>query len=334
MRLKVLMFILLVLIICTSGFPGIGSAKQSEPAFELIISPSASVIKVTIKGHDLQDLYAWEMNLEYDAKVLKFSKATAAGTGYSVEPKLEGNYLRLAHTKIGSLNGDDGEVVLTNLEFEPIASGKTEITLHDLKLVDSKLEMAVISPGLQGQFQTTVNFTDIEGHWAEEAIGKALRIGFVEGYQDRTFRPKKEVTRAEFAAMVARALQLENSAEDISFVDESRIPAWAMPKVQSVVKEKLVIGYPDQTFRPDHHITRAEMAAIAVRALGQPSGTAPQVKFADALEIPAWANSFIADAVEEGLMKGTGNNRFSPIAKVTRAEAVAVILNVLEQQAS
>lgn len=331
MRQKAQLLTILILILCTSAFPGVSSAEQPKPSFELILSPSSSVVTLTVKGHDLQDLYAWEMNLEYNSKILKFIKASVEGIGYSVEPKLEGSQLRLAHTKMGEVNGDNGERVLTSIEFEPLASGKTEIALLDIKLVDSNLEMSISKPDTRVTLQTTVNFTDTKGHWAEAAIAKALKIGFVEGYQDGTFRPKKAVTRAEFAAMLVRALQLGNASDVISFHDASEIPVWAMPKVQALVKEKLLFGYPDQTFRPDSLITRAEMAVVAVRAVSNPMGAATGLIFADSTEIPEWAKASISEAYRMGLMKGIGNNRFSPDAQVTRAEAVAVILNLLEQ---
>ena len=49
-------------------------------------------------------------------------------------------------------------------------------------------------------------FTDIAGHWAEDYIYAAYALGWVQGFGDGTFRPDRQITRAEVAALVNRAL--------------------------------------------------------------------------------------------------------------------------------
>ncbi|MGO4375336.1 S-layer homology domain-containing protein, partial [Paenibacillus sp. MCAF20] len=206
------------------------------------------------------------------------------------------------------------------------------ITLHEIKLVDSKLTMSVVTPELVLNVQTTGGFTDVNGHWAEAAILTALERGLVEGYSDGTFRPKKEVTRAEFTAMIVRALQLAPKSGDLTFADKEKIAPWAMPSVQAAADAKLITGYSDQTFRPNLVMTRAEMAVIVNRAFGKKSTTLPSSPFDDASAIPAWAKSSVNEVVSAGIMRGVGHNRFSPNTIVTRAEAITAIMKLLEQK--
>lgn len=55
-------------------------------------------------------------------------------------------------------------------------------------------------------------FSDISGHWAREAIEKAAKLGFVNGYEDGTFQPQGLVNRSEFAVMLARAFNYRKTA--------------------------------------------------------------------------------------------------------------------------
>ena len=60
------------------------------------------------------------------------------------------------------------------------------------------------------------NFTDISGHWAEAEIERAATLGWINGYEDGTFRPDAEITRAEAMTLINRVLQrLPETADDL-----------------------------------------------------------------------------------------------------------------------
>jgi uncharacterized repeat protein (TIGR02543 family) len=60
------------------------------------------------------------------------------------------------------------------------------------------------------------SFTDIAGHWAEDAIEEAAALGWVEGYADGTFRPDNTITRAEAITMINRVLcRIPEHTEDL-----------------------------------------------------------------------------------------------------------------------
>ena len=50
------------------------------------------------------------------------------------------------------------------------------------------------------------NFTDISGHWAQKDIERAATLGWIQGYEDGTFRPENYITRAEAMTMINRML--------------------------------------------------------------------------------------------------------------------------------
>ncbi|MCF7756046.1 S-layer homology domain-containing protein [Paenibacillus xylanexedens] len=75
------------------------------------------------------------------------------------------------------------------------------------------------------------------------------------------------------------------------------------------------------------------MTVMLVRALGLPVESNPSLSFADADKVPAWAVPYNAAAYDAGLVKGTGENMFNPLAEATRAEVVTLLLSASEFQA-
>lgn len=183
--------------------------------------------------------------------------------------------------------------------------------------------------GSGGSPSASPDLTDIGSHWAASAIYKAVQAGFVNGYEDNTFRPNKEVNRAEFVTMLARALKLQESSSG-AFKDLAAIPAWARPYAAQAAAAGIVSGYDDGTFRPEQKLTRAELTVMIVRSLGIPVDTQAKLAFADTGEVPKWAVPYIAAAVEKSLASGIGQNRFAPNQIATRAEAVTLIMKLLE----
>ncbi|UVI33523.1 S-layer homology domain-containing protein [Paenibacillus spongiae] len=178
--------------------------------------------------------------------------------------------------------------------------------------------------------------TDVPGsHWAADSIHQAIRLGIVTGYEDGTFKPDKEVTRAEFVAMLVRALKLPvGDAAPIGFTDAGSIAKWAKPYIAKAVERGMITGYADGSFRPDSTMTRTEMAALMARAAGLhvPEAGSATPGFADGDRIPKWAIPYVAAAADASLIKGVGNNRFDPAGIVTRAQAVTIIMAMLNRR--
>ncbi|RJE85217.1 hypothetical protein D3P07_21880 [Paenibacillus sp. 1011MAR3C5] len=177
---------------------------------------------------------------------------------------------------------------------------------------------------------TTVSLNDIASHWAEASIKRAVELEFVAGYTDGSFKPNKTVSRDEFVVMLVKALKLQGADSALDFADAGSIQGWAKPYIAKALESGLISGYEDGTFRPKASISRAELAAMIVRGLGLAPAEGSKLSYADADRIPAWAKPYVAAAREAGVMNGRGDNRFAPDASATRAEAVTVILNMID----
>lgn len=165
---------------------------------------------------------------------------------------------------------------------------------------------------------------DIQGHWAEAQIQSWLDQGWLFGYPDNTIRPDREITRAEFASMVNRVFQYDSMAI-IDFSDVS--DEWFVNEIAKAVAAGYYSGYPDGTIRPNHPISRQEVAAVVARILGKSSGNpdAAIQSFSDADHIAWWSKGAIASVTEAGIMQGYPNGTFQPAKEITRAEAVAAL---------
>ena len=107
------------------------------------------------------------------------------------------------------------------------------------------------------------DFSDVlMRNWHNNAVSTMANEGFLLGYRDGTFRPNNAITRAEFATIVSRFMNVRYTGENkFSDIDGH----WAATAINSVAYVGWVTGYGDGTFRPNNTITRAEAAAIVNR---------------------------------------------------------------------
>jgi len=111
-------------------------------------------------------------------------------------------------------------------------------------------------------------FSDVkDGEWSTPYIKYLSKVDIVEGYEDGTFRPHNNITRAEFATIASRFFELEDGADNtFSDVADNH---WAKEYIDSAVIKGWLIGYEDGTFRPDQPIKRSEAVTIINRMLNR-----------------------------------------------------------------
>ena len=254
---------------------------------------------------------------------------------YEISANVEKNFvkpiaIRLAFDSAG-LEGD-GELAVYRYneadgKWSKVAGG--DLSGHTLTVeVQQAGTYAVFASHSTAGSETASDFNDISGHWAAAAIGQATSAGIVSGYSDGTFRPNQTVTRAEFAVMLVNALGLSEGQATVSFTDAGHIGGWAQNAVGKAVQAGIIKGNPDGSFRPNERITRAEMAVMIAGALALPIDAGATSGFSDDKVIPNWARGHVSAIRELRLVQGKGANAFDPLEKMTRAEAVTVLLNV------
>ena len=111
------------------------------------------------------------------------------------------------------------------------------------------------------------DFTDTKASaWYNTAVSTLTKMGILHGYEDGSFRPNDNITRAEFAAIAAR-FDKTKTTDVSSFSDISG--HWAEKDIAHAATLGWVGGYPDGTFGPNKSITRAETMSLTNRVLGR-----------------------------------------------------------------
>lgn len=129
------------------------------------------------------------------------------------------------------------------------------------------------------------------------------------------------------AAAASLALNLAISGIAVAAPLRDIASFWARPYIETLAERQFVEGFPDGTFRPDAPITRAQFAAMALKAFDLPGG-GERPDFRD-VDRNYWAASAIAAVSKSGLVAGFPDGTFHPEENITRAQALVILSRVL-----
>ena len=140
-----------------------------------------------------------------------------------------------------------------------------------LAMVISCMAMTVVSADGVAKKLSDVN--DSEVYY--DAVNTLSVMGIINGYEDGTFKPNQNVTRAEFTAMLMRSLKLgdtgSKSAAGLPFsdIDDNNSDInWAIPNINTAYGKGIINGYEDGTFRPSDNVAYEEAVKMIVCTLG------------------------------------------------------------------
>ena len=252
--------------------------------------------------------------------------------GYTLEQALSGLDI------LGELSSQDRTGLLTSMR-----AGNTT----DMKNIISQYTGSSKSQSKGADVQqkpieivTKKNFNDTENHWAKEAIQFMAEKGIIEGYDDGNYLPNKQITRAEFAALIVRLLQFNHNSEslDIPFEDINK-DAWYYDVIKIAYELGLITGQSSNTFNPKATITREEMALVIIRAIEKTSkleqisdleAKEALLPFKDASGTSQWSEISFGKAVKLGLLNGRSDVDLVPKGQLTRAESAVILKRVYD----
>jgi hypothetical protein len=142
---------------------------------------------------------------------------------------------------------------------DSISRGEVVSILYRL-LMDASKTVQVDSPF------PDVPLPETDLYWFSHEIAYMSSQGYVNGYEDGTFRPFDPMTRAEFATVIAKYYEYGDSGTD-RFNDIA--DHWARQYINVAAEKGWVSGYPDGSFQPENHLTRAEVVTIINRMTGR-----------------------------------------------------------------
>ena len=170
--------------------------------------------------------------------------------------------------------------------------------------------------------------SDISNHWAKESITELFKMGIVSGSTDGNFYPENNVSRAEFAKMLAGVIGIDalyNAEKTFSDVNST---SWYYGYIMALCNHGIMKGYTDNEFRPDNSITRQEMATAIYRFLeSRDFAMDDETEFSDINDASEYAKDAILKLGGLGLIVGT-DGKFRPVDNLSRAETATVMLRI------
>ncbi len=244
-------------------------------------------------------------------------------SGYSGAPIV--NAVSAGSTFVRGTAGANATVTVydaSGIKLGSTTAGNTGIYNVTLNRALRAGEVITVEAKEAGRVARTTNYT-VGGQAV--STEKVSQPAYIAGFPDGTFKPGKEVTRAEAVRMFVKLVN--NGAElpknpTTSFKDANN--AWYSDEINYAVAKGFIKGYSDGTFKPNQAITRAEFAQMISTFVknGYPgTGSFKDVK-------GHWASDAISALYGNKNIKGYGDGTFKPDQKLTRAEAVTILNSV------
>ncbi|WP_346291202.1 S-layer homology domain-containing protein [Sphaerothrix gracilis] len=221
------------------------------------------------------------------------------------------------------------------LELQPLtAISRAEIAalVHQGLVIQGRL------PALESAYIVRPNtelplFSDTESHWAANFIRALANQDLINGFADGSFQPNRPMTRAQYAALLAKSFELTPRRPATQFRDVAP-NSWAAIAIQQAYRGGFLSGFPDQTFGPSQNILRLQLWLSLISGLNLLDQGAVNLSrldfYQDEAAIPAYARPAVAKATELQLVVNYPNLRaLNPNSVATRAEVCATVYQTL-----
>ncbi len=166
-------------------------------------------------------------------------------------------------------------------------------------------------------------YGDTAGHWAESSIERWSGHGIIQG-SNGLFDPNGQLTCAQLATILAKLLKLP-AAKDAGFTDNTA-DAWYYDAINRCAAAGILNGNGDGTVTPEAPITRERAMVMLARALGiEPIRKPDLTKYADAAQVSAYAQGYVAALIEAGIVGGVTADELAPQDNINRASTVTIL---------
>ena len=157
---------------------------------------------------------------------------------------------------------------------------------------------------------------------------RAVELGILSGKGNGIFAPNENITRRDFAIMLAQALGHSNSEPATSPFKDVADNDYGVSSIAYLYEQGITAGDDKGNFNPDANITRQEAATMLAKAF-EATGTSTEL-YTDDAKIADWAKGFVYACKDAGLMSGDVAGTFRPTDTLTRAEAASAMVNAVD----
>ncbi|MDP5274703.1 S-layer homology domain-containing protein [Chengkuizengella axinellae] len=291
---------------------------------------SADELKVSIQINKVKDTELTEdqNELDLESDVYDFHFEVTSGDE-TLEVEQFGQYVE--------------RVIVGEKRFDPIRSIAVRLnedgTFSPIPTIFDGNE-AIIKSNSNSKYvivENKVSFEDSEG-WYKTTVEKLASKYIVNGVSETEFAPNDVTTRAQLAAMLVRSLDLKSNNDYSSTFIDVEGNEWFVDELNAAVEAGIILGYEDNTFKPNDLITREQAAAMIYRAMELVQYDKSKLnenlvaknQFADYDAVSDWAKDELEVMTQAGIIGGKTENTIEPSANATRAEVAVMIARFLQ----
>lgn len=185
--------------------------------------------------------------------------------------------------------------------------------------------VAAVPTFTQAEVTKGTSFSDVKDtHQFYAAIESLTSRGIINGYEDGTYKPGQQISRAHAAKIMALALNLDTkNVVDPGFKDVKKGHPYYV-HIAALVNAGIIKGYEDNTFKPTGNLTRAHVAQMLVLGFKLEEDKLSKLPFKDVNE-KQWFANYIQTLYSNKITSGTTATTFSPNAFVTRGQVASFI---------
>ncbi|HAG11370.1 MAG TPA: hypothetical protein DCK76_08340 [Desulfotomaculum sp.] len=275
------------------GGGGSSSGNKTVPTAAFIAAPASGEAPLIVNFTDASKgttplTYAWDFDNDgtvdsneqnpshqYDtagAYSVKLTVKNDAGSDdevkeslIKVEPKKQTGFIE-SKQALNDISGHWAKGNIEKLAATGAVSGYPDKTFKPDATITRAEFVTILVKAFEFAPQAGKVFADTASHWAKNFIATAAALGIAGGYDDNNFGPDDLITREQMAVMIAKAKKLDLINGETAFADKDSISEWAEGAVFAAVTNKIMQGYPDNTFRPLGNATRAEAVTAIVKS--------------------------------------------------------------------
>lgn len=366
-KLKKVLSLTLVLAALLGCISGASSASLPEYSVTFVTNEGGYVARlsdyyqpgtlVAIRAvpYDGFVFYAWESNdvvLEsYDTEMTRFvmpAKNITIGVHFAKKQAVEAQTVSVTYNTFGGTEFPETFVTVgecipqpTNApekqgyEFAGWFSDATCTMPFDFSIPVNTATIIYAKWSAVVENTATVAFDDVkEGSWYYEYVTSLAKRNYISGMGNGKFAPEANISRAQFATILAN-ISGEAFTDPSNPFDDVSEDEWYAKAVAWAYSKGIVNGKSAKTFAPNDNISRQDMAVMIARYVANVRKTSlPEVKeeslFKDDSSIETYARDAVYTMQKAGIISGKTGNIFDPKANATRAEASKMIFVLLD----
>ena len=222
---------------------------------------------------------------------------------------------------------NNGEFDLQNATAVALVSVGNQLNPTQVK---GEVNLLAATEDSATQATVSTNFPDLQGHWAAAFVQAMVDKGLMSGLSDGSFQPESPITRAQYAAVIAKTFNQPTSNQVRNFTD-IQPNFWAASAIVKAAGMGFISGFPDGSFRPGQNLTRIQVIVSIVNGL-KLSGGNPNILnvYSDRAQIPSYATNAVATATQKLLVVNyPETSQLEPLRDITRAEVATLIYQAL-----